>query len=275
MEMTDFPLSQYLARIGLNTAPEPDESGLRQVHLAQAYSIPFEDFDIHLGRGISLNPKDLIAKLILQRRGGYCFELNGLLVLALKSLGFMVRPQLARVLYMLKDPSPRTHEVLLVTISGHEWLADVGFGGPGLREPIPLVEDQVFEQGGAFYRLKRDARYGWTLQKKAEDGFFAIYVFDENEVTLDNDIEMANHYTATWPQSIFRLQRMAALPTPQGRITLADMELTVYQNGETTSRTLQPGPSYIAAISEYFGIDLDARDEEWNRDVGTEKSGKI
>jgi N-hydroxyarylamine O-acetyltransferase len=163
---------------------------------------------------------------------------------------------------MLADPSSRTHEVLLVTISGREWLADVGFGGPGLREPIPLVEDQVFEQGGAFYRLKRNARYGWMLQKKSEDGFFDIYVFDENEVTLDNDIEMANHYTATWPQSIFRLQRMAALPTPQGRITLADMELTIYRNGETSSQALPPGSQYIEAIRKHFGIDLDVRYED-------------
>ena len=89
-----------------------------------------------------------------------------------------------------------------------------------------------------------------------------LYAFDEGEVTLDIDIEMANHFTSTWPESIFRLQRMCALHTSRGRATLTDMELTVYQDGESASRTLPPGPQYIAAIREYFGINLDARYED-------------
>ena len=232
------------------------------MHLAQAISIPFENFDIHLGRAISLKSKDLAAKLILRRRGGYCFELNGLLHLALESLGFSVRPLLARVLYRRLDPGARTHEVLIVAVSGRKWLADAGFGGPGLREPIPLVPDQIEEQCGELYRLRRDSRFGMVLQKQAGDEFVDLYAFDENEVTLDIDIEMANHFTSTWPESIFRLQRMCALPTSRGRVTLADMDLTIHRDGVSTSRTLSPGPQYIAAIREYFGINLDARYED-------------
>lgn len=262
MDPTDFPLPQYLARIGLLAAPEPNEQGLRQVQLAQALSIPFENFDIHLGRAISLKPKNLADKLVLRRRGGYCFELNGLLHLALKSLGFDVRPLLARVLYRRTDPGPRTHEVLIVTISGRKWLADAGFGGPGLREPIPLIPNRIEEQCGELYQLRSDSLLGMVLQKKAGDSFADLYSFDESEVTLDIDIEMANHFTSTWPQSIFRLQRMCALPTSSGRVTLADMELTVHRDGESTSKTLLPGPLYIAAISEYFGINLDVLYED-------------
>jgi len=249
MELIGFPLSQYLARIGLNAAPEPNEQGLLQVHLAQAFSIPFENFDIHLDRAISLKSEDLAAKLILRRRGGYCFELNGLLCLALKSLGFAVRPLLARVLYGRTDPSARTHEVLIATVSGREWLADAGFGGPGLREPIPIVPGQIKEQCGEFYRLNLDSQYGMVLQKRAGDAFIDLYAFDEDEVTLDVDIEMANHFTSTWPDSIFRLQRMCALPTSRGRITLTGMELAVHSDGESTSRILPTGPQYIAALS--------------------------
>jgi len=262
MKPPEFPLEQYLARIGLNRVPEPDERGLRQVHVAQAFSIPFENFDIHLGRTISLNPEHLVAKLLRRRRGGYCFELNGLLRLALKSLGFAVRSQLARVFYRRPDPGARTHEVLIVTVSGREWLADLGFGGPGLREPMPLVPDHVAEQYGDLYRLRRDPQYGMFLQKRAEDGFTDLYAFDENEVSLDVDIEMANHFTSTWPESIFRLHRMCALPTPWGRAALSDMELTIHRDGQITSRTLPPGTPYIAAIAENFGIDLDARYED-------------
>ena len=101
-----------------------------------------------------------------------------------------------------------------------------------------------------------------ALQKRAGAAFIDLYAFDEDEVTLDIDIEMANHFTSTWPASIFRLQRMCALPTSRGRVTLTDMELTVRRDGEITSRILPPGSQYIAAISEYFGINLDARYED-------------
>ena len=232
------------------------------MHLAQAFSIPFENFDIHLGRAISLKSEDLAAKLILRRRGGYCFELNGLLYLALQCLGFTVRQLLARVLYGRTDPSARTHEVLIVTISGREWLADAGFGGPGLRAPIPIVPDQIEEQCGEFYRLNLDSQYGMVLQKRAGDGFIDLYAFDEDEVTLDADIEMANHFTSTWPASLFRVQRMCALPTSRGRITLTDMEFAVHSGGDVTSRILPPGPHYIAVISDYFGISLESRYED-------------
>ncbi len=262
MKIIDFPLQQYLERIGLSHAPQPDEQGLRQVHTGQAFSIPFENLDIPLGRTISLNPEVLADKLIHRRRGGYCFELNELLRLALKSLGFVVRPQLARVLYKCPNPTARTHEVLIVTISGREWLADVGFGGPGLRAPIPLVSGRIEEQFGERYRLIRDSRFGALLRKHAEDGFFDLYAFDQDEVTLDADLEMANHYTSTWPESIFRLQRMCALPAHWGRVTLTDMELTIYRGGEITSRTLSPGSEYMSALTEHFGIDLNMNYED-------------
>jgi N-hydroxyarylamine O-acetyltransferase len=262
MDATDFPLSQYLSRIGLNKIPQPCIEGLREVHAAQAFSIPFEDFDILLGRGISLEPAHLISKLIHQRRGGYCFELNGIFYLALKSLGFTVRPLLARVIYGLPDPGARTHEVLLVTIAGQDWLADNGFGGPGICQPLPMIPDQVEEQYGECYRLRRDPLYGMVLQRASNGAFMDLFAFDEDETTLAADIEMANHFTATWPESIFRLHRMCSLRKPWGRVTLSDMELTVHRDGQSTASLLPPGPQYMASIAEHFGIQLDASYED-------------
>lgn len=256
MNPADFPLPQYLERIGLKEFPKPDEEGLKQAHAAQAFSIPFENFDIHLGRLISLKPEDLAAKLIYGKRGGYCFELNGIFHLALKSLGFSVQPVLARVLYGRSDPGARTHQVLVVTISGRKWLADIGFGGPGLRLPLPMVVDRFEEQYGERYRLRQDPTYGMILQKESKNAIVDLYSFDERERTMDVDIDMANHFTATWPDSIFRLHRMCALPKPWGRITLVDMELSIYRDGQSTIRTLSPGSSYMDAITQNFGISL-------------------
>jgi N-hydroxyarylamine O-acetyltransferase len=276
MNTLDFPLSQYLARVGLSKSPEPDEEGLREMHSAQAFSIPFENLDIHLGRGISLKMEALVSKLINQRRGGYCFELNGIFHLALKSLGFTVRPLLARVLYGRKDPGARTHQVLIVTISGRDWLADSGFGGPGLCLPLPIVPDQIGEQYGERYRLRRDSVYGMVLQRESQDSFVDLYSFDEREPTLDVDIDMANHFTSTWPASIFRLHRMCSLRKLWGRVTLSDMELTIHRNGQSLTRILPPGPQYMASIAEHFGIHLNARYEDLSQldTNGTRKDPK-
>jgi N-hydroxyarylamine O-acetyltransferase len=262
MTSTGFPLSRYLERVGLGRPPDPDEEGLRQLHAAQAFSIPFENIDIHLGRPVSLKPEDLAAKILDRNRGGYCFELNGIFLLALTTLGFTVRPQLARVLYGRESAGARTHEVLIVTISGSKWLADCGFGGPGLRSPIPLIFDQVQEQYGDSYRLRQDPELGTVLQKESQNHFLDLYAFDESEKTLDVDIEMANHFTSTWPASIFRLQRMCSLPHPWGRVTLSDMELTIHRDGQSVQRTLPAGPEYMAALKEHFHIDVDANYED-------------
>ncbi len=262
MISADFPLAQYLTRIGLSHPPSPNEDGLQQIHSAQAFSIPFENLDIHLGRPISLDPKVLAAKILERKRGGYCFELNGIFRLALAALGFSVRPHLARVLYGRNDPGPRTHQVLIVTISEKKWLADAGFGGPGIRSPLPLVTGQIHEQYGERYRLQSHPELGTVLQKESQNLFFDLYCFDENELTLDIDIEMANHFTSTWANSIFRLHRMCSLPHPWGRVTLSDMELTIHRDGQSLSKALPAGSSYISALAEHFGIDMDARYED-------------
>lgn len=262
MHSTDFPLNRYLERIALKYPPDADENGLKEVHAAQAFAIPFENLDIHLGRTIPLEPEDLVSKLLVKKRGGYCFELNGLLHLALQSLGFTVRPLLARVLYNLPGPSAWTHEVLIVTIAGQQWLADVGFGGPGLRLPIPLIPDRPSDQFSERYRLRSDPTYGWILQKESRGDLLDLYTF-KDQPTLDADIEMSNHFTSTWPGSIFRARKMCAFPKPRGRITLTDLELNIYRDGRSTGRILSPGPPYMEALAEHFGLILETKYEDF------------
>jgi N-hydroxyarylamine O-acetyltransferase len=264
MITADFPISKYLDRIGLTGRPDATEKGLREVHAAQVYAIPFENLDIHLGRSISLAPADLVSKLIHRHRGGYCFELNGLLHMALESLGFRVRPLLARVLYNRTGPGTRTHEVLIVTIEGTDWLADCGFGGPGLCLPIPMIPDRVNEQYGERFRLAAHPQFGIVLQKAGKDSLLDLYAFQREELTIPADLEMANHFTSTWHSSIFRLQRMCALRKPWGRVTLSDMQLATYRDGQSVSETLPPGPQYMAAIEQHFGIRLDSKYEDFS-----------
>jgi N-hydroxyarylamine O-acetyltransferase len=251
-----FAPDAYLERLGLQAAPRLTADGLEALHRAQAYTIPFENFDILLGRGISLDPSDVFAKLVTRGRGGYCFELNGLLHLALTAFGFSARPLLARV-HIGGAPTARSHLLLLVTLDGREWIADVGFGGPGLRAPIPFALQSTVVQDGQEFRLSESPLFGIMLQTRSNAGWQDLYSFDLGHV-VPADIACGNHFTATHPSSFFTFTRVAALPRADGRISLVDRSLIVVCDGVENAQTLDEGEHYLGALKQHFGIDLDA-----------------
>ncbi|MFT7700048.1 MAG: N-hydroxyarylamine O-acetyltransferase, partial [Candidatus Krumholzibacteriia bacterium] len=160
-----FAWDRYLARVGLEGVPKPDESGLRALHEAQFLNIPFENFDIPLGRGVSLDAHHVFDKLVNHRRGGYCFELNGLMLEALLAAGFQARPILARV-HLEPEPSGLTHQMSLVELDGRSWLMDVGFGAGGLRCPLPIEVDRSEENSAWGFRIVADDHWGMMMQSR-------------------------------------------------------------------------------------------------------------
>lgn len=251
-----FEIEAYRARIGHAGGLAPTADTLESVHRAQAYSIPFENFDILLERGVDLTPGALFTKLVERGRGGYCFELNRLLLLALESLGFEVRPLLARV-HLSGTPSGRGHMLLSVTLGGRAWIADVGFGGPGLRAPIPFEHGREAAQDGQRFRLCASERFGTMLQRRGAEDWMDLYSFDTGHV-VEGDIVYGNYFTSTHPDSFFTYRRVAALPRPNGRITLYDRALRIEADGSLREQKLGEGPAYLDALREHFGIDLDA-----------------
>jgi N-hydroxyarylamine O-acetyltransferase len=254
MSATPFDPHAYLARLRLPAVPRPDEDGLEALHRAQAYTIPFENFDILLGRGISLEPAALVDKLVHHRRGGYCFELNSLLLMALEAFGFKARPLLARV-HTPGGLTGRGHMLLEVTIRRRRWLADVGFGGPGLRAPIPLEIGRRKRQDGQGFRLVESKPLGITLQRRDDDRWLDLYSFDLGHVVAA-DIAYGNHFTSSHPSSFFTFTRVAALPLPEGRITLQNRSVRITGPNLRTELEIDEGPRYLQALSQHFGIDL-------------------
>src|SRR5262245_28990314 len=163
-------LDAYLARIEYASERAPTLPVLKAVHLAHATHIPFENLDIQLGRPILLDLESLQAKLVRGRRGGYCFEQNTLFAPALDQLGFRVTRLAARVRIGATRMAARTHMTLKVDVDGGSWLADVGFGGAGLLEPVPLLPDQVERQFAWSYRLQEKDGL-WVLQSLARESW--------------------------------------------------------------------------------------------------------
>ena len=256
----DFATEKYLTRIGLSEVPATDETGLQALHTAQFFSIPFENFDIQLGRGVNLAPDHLCAKLVGSRRGGYCFELNGLMLMALRSLGFQVRPLLARV-HLGPSPSSRTHQLNLVVLDGRPWIIDVGFGAGGLRCPMPLETGRNEEGPGWAFRLVKQEPWGYMMQSRVEGVWKDSYSFDLSHV-IAADIAMGNHYTSTSPDCHFVTSRVASAPRSHGRVSLSDFTLTEIRADEKTTRQVPVGAAYLAELSTTFGIELGAEYED-------------
>ncbi len=256
MTAFEFDRNAYLQRINYSGAIVPTVSALKALHQAQLYTIPFENFDIQLGRGISIAPGAIFDKLVHKMRGGYCFELNGLFLMALNALGFDVRPLLARV-HITGTPTGRGHQIELVTLEGEQWIADVGFGASTPRTPIPLAMDRPTNHDGQTVRLVNSDLWGIILQELIDDDWMDLYSFDLSHV-CQADIEYGNHFTSTHPSSVFVFARVAALPVEQGVLTLFNNTFKRSISGKDEAVELEEGQPYIDALKSHFGIELDA-----------------
>jgi N-hydroxyarylamine O-acetyltransferase len=256
MESFRFDSRHYLQKLCLSGEIRPNLQGLKTLQRAQLFNIPFENFDIQLGRGIDLDPAPLYEKLVRRPRGGYCFELNGLLLMALRDFGFEVRPLLARV-HLTGVPSGRGHQVSLVELDGRKWIADAGFGKDTPPGPLALQIGEVQELGGQSFRLADGGRFGTMLQKLEENQWRNLYSFDM-EYVFEADIAYGNHYTSTSPNSFFTTSRLAAKPFEDGWAVLFNYRLTLIRNGREQVIDLPDGPGYLDALKTHFGIELDA-----------------
>ena len=256
-----FDDTEYRQRIHHSEDISATESSLEALHRAQVFTLPFENLDIHLGRGIQVDPEVIYNKVIKQPRGGYCFELNGLLLQALTHYGFKARALLARV-HISGIPSGRTHQITLVELNDKQWIADVGFGAASLHAPLPFELNRDDKQDGQEYRLKAVEPWGNMLQLKVKDDWMDLYSFDLEHV-CQSDIATGNHYTSTSPDVHFTQIRIASLVNPTGRRSLSGHTLTSVKDGETTQTELPQGPGYMNELKEIFGIDLNAAYEDF------------
>jgi N-hydroxyarylamine O-acetyltransferase len=230
-----FDLEAYLARLGHQPAGDGSIETLRGLHRAHALAIPFENLDILLGRPIRLDLESLQGKLVRGRRGGYCFEHNTLFAAALEALGLQVTTLAARVRMGRSGPTSRTHMILEVEAAGERWLADVGFGGAGLLDPLPFASEEPVRQGAWKFRLQREGDLHVVQWLQAE-GWQDLYAFNL-EPQLAIDFEVANHFTSTWPGSPFVTGVRAQRPGLEERLDLSSEAFVVTRpEGEERTR---------------------------------------
>jgi len=246
-------LDAYLSRIAHGGSCATTIETLRQLHLAHVTSIPFENVNVQLGLPVRLDLLSLENKIVGERRGGYCFEQNGLFSAVLEQLGFEVTRLAARVRFGSSSIMARTHMLLLVQCDGTLWIADVGFGGWSLLEPIPLVAERDVQQGSWTMRLRRGDG-SWVLQCVQCPAGPDLYAFTL-EPQYPIDYEPANHYCATHPNSRFVQTFTVQLPGLDVRAIVRGRELSL-AHADATHTTGLSNEELFAELDTRFGLPL-------------------
>ena len=246
-------LDAYFRRIGYNGTVEPTLDVLRALTELHPAAIPFEAIDVLLGRGIDISPEAVEAKLINRRRGGYCYEQNGLFARVLQAIGFEVEGLAAHVRWMFEHgvaPGPLTHRVLRVMIDGVPWLADVGFGSCVPTAPLRLdLIDQQSTQHETFRLVPMGPQR--LLQALVEEQWQPVYSIS-SEPWLDSHYEMANWFTSTHSISHFRHRLIVTRTTPEARHILANGRLTIRRPDGTAEKRFLDAGEIMQALEEIF-----------------------
>ena len=248
-------LEAYLERISVFRGAEfgPTAETLRLLQKQHLLRVPFENLDIHWNRPIVLDVERFFQKIVVEERGGFCYELNGLFNELLRSLGFRTRIVSARVADGSGNFTPEyDHAALIVTIGELEYLADVGFGAFS-AEPLRLVADLEQDDSTGVYSIRRFDD-GYLEGARKEDGDWkSEYIFkpfgkDFSEFTERCDFQQYS------PDSHFRKGKLCSLMTEDGRKTLTDKSFVVTENGQRHEAPVESETLFNELLLREFGI---------------------
>ena len=242
----------YLERIDYRGPLDPTAETLRRLQVAHLLRVPFENLSIHAGEPILLDDDALFDKIVVRRRGGFCYELNGLFAALLRALGFRVEMLSARVMSQAGEFGPEFDHMALLVSLAERWLVDVGFGD-SFVEPLLLDERAEQAQGGRAYRIDEDGDRLTLMRRDVGGAWSAQYRFGLRPHEYADYAGMCHHHQ-TSPESHFTRRRVCSRLTAEGRVTLSQMRLITTSGGERDERELASEEEYAAALREHFGI---------------------
>lgn len=228
-------LKKYFKRIGMEYEENiaPSNELLKKIQYNHMISVPYENLDLVDGVLLSLEPCDIYDKVVNKGRGGYCFELNGLLEYMLKKIGFECVSYLGRFIRGEEGIPMRRHRTVVVNIGNDRYMCDVGMGQESSRMPLHLVEGKVQESFGVSYKFRYDDQFGWVLCDLYKGEWRDYYSFTE-EFQTNEDFYQPSFYWERHPTSKFNKFPIISLKTEKGRKTINDREFKVFEGKELT-----------------------------------------
>lgn len=243
----------YLLRLGIeNIKISANSENLRLLQKQHLLHVPFENLDIHWKRPILLNTNKFYRKIVEEKRGGFCYELNGLFNELLKSHGFQTKIISARVFNGKDFGAEYDHLAILVQIEGEEYLTDVGFGDFSAAPLKFVLDTEQVDENGAFLIRKFDDEY-FEVVKKHGDSWQSEYIFKDLARDLEEFAEMCDfHQTA--PASHFTRGKLCSLMTQNGRKTLTDKKFIKTENGAKTETEIVSEDEFNEILTNEFRI---------------------
>jgi N-hydroxyarylamine O-acetyltransferase len=244
---------EYLRRLRLEHSElKPDSESLKLLQRQHLLTIPYENLDIHWKRPIVLDTDRFYEKIVGQKRGGFCYELNGLYYELLKDIGFQCRMISARVNNGEGFGAEYDHLAILVRIEGSEYLTDVGFGN-FIAEPVRFVPHTEQTDPTGVYRFgKYDDEY-LEIAKKSEDGWKNEFIF-KNLSREFGEFQGMCDFHQTSPESHFTKGKICSLMTENGRKTLTDKKFIETVNGVKTETGVDSEAEFGELLEKEFGI---------------------
>lgn len=274
--MTESMIETYLAVLGCSDAREVCEENLFRLQAAHLAQIPYSNLSFYkTGTLQPLDTDSLFDRLIIRRKGGYCFELNGLFGELLRGLGYEVTEYFARWHFGGTEKIPmRRHRVLKVVLNSGTFLADAGIGSPCPVTPLKFELDVIQQKNYRAYRIVKDPELGNVVEAETPEGFLPYFSFTEDP-HFPQDFIYVHAYCVQQPDSAFRTkifmhkltaEKQWALlnPTPDS----PEYALRIWNNGEVSLTPIHSKEKLLSILTEVFGLNYSIGDlPEINRKV--------
>lgn len=248
-------VNTFLARVGVEASSVAlSIEFLSALHEAVMLHVPFENLDVQMGREIVLDVQRFFRKIVDQKRGGFCFELNGLLDAALRTLGFNSKKIAARVWDGERLGPERHHMALIVSVDSQQYLFDVGFG-ENFRRPLRLSLDEEQSDSSGTYRIRSLGEELLGLEHAKDEAFQLTYAFRMEEHDLGDFVQACNT-VQTSPDSIFVQKPICSLAKSNGRVSLTRKKLIRTVHDDKQELTVARFDDVQFLLSSELGIHL-------------------
>jgi len=253
---SQIDIDAYLSLIQCEKERKPTLKYLRKLHRNHLYHIPFENLDIHIGKEIILDVNKIYNKIVKRKRGGFCYELNGLFLHLLLQLGFYAKIISAQTIADNGELGGEfDHLFLIVYFEDKEWLIDVGFGELFLA-PMLFEVDKIQMDGNRYFKIEDTPNGKYKLQSSSNGSSFKDeYIFSRKERQFIEFVDKCQFHQSS-PKSIFTRKKVITKATREGRITLTDKKFIITRLGEKTEEAILNQDQFDAKLIQHFQINL-------------------
>src|SRR6478609_9602607 len=252
-------IEKYLQRIGYDGSIQPTIELLQVLQKRHLLSVPFENLDIHYKVPIQLDLETIFEKVVIKKRGGFCYELNGIFYELLRSIGFDVKMISARVFDQGRQIfSPEfDHLAIIAKIDSVDYLADAGFGEFAFG-PLKIELNTIHNDERGSFRIEKVDDLYYKVAKLTGENWVPEYMFTLKKRDLDEFKDMC-HYNQTSLLSHFTQNKFCSLATEKGRLTVTANKIKITEGDSVTELQLNREAEFLVALEKYFHIRLNDR----------------